>query len=649
MSAPTITTVKLALHEAAARRGLRFGDAFTAFYSSIFAIAAIADAKAKDARRRKWDEAIAEVRDDIQVLDRKQQSRVKSSPSERPMDEEMTISEQMSWRELFNMAKKEKKTRIALGFQGLKGIPLDLLEELSASEIGQLLPEVVCDDSETDFWRGWKSDRYFHRGFSTKKLKIFELSISKLVLRFLLDSRERRDATLEEPEAPVTIPQVSPLRYRDLVEKQIANIDIRISALSHIRQWPLTSIDLESPNRPQYLERFIDGTLYDALRTVILEWEEDKADCNTLTSRICYSLLVSSTPPDVHTYNMLIVVLSRLRQDNFVRALLESMLECHTPRNEITITAALKFYTATSDGLGFERYVKLVGSKYQVLDLHQPATTILSWRREVLPNYLHKRRQVVRPNEVDADPILLVIQRAPRSQAVLEALFCGALKFLGLSQARYCYRALVEEGWEVNVRILVLMLKRCARQNYWRLGRLVWLQLHDLALQATNKAYNWMLYLCYKRRKGRMFHAVLMQASRLNITLKIPSAWILSPLDRRIAKSHHKIIHPAKQVNNFKSGLYGRPSTGHLIKHKPKMLNLDSNTIPTVTVQIDREQDLVSKKDKETRLLPGPVRKIIVDEAKDRRRGLTRPQMLPPPSRSIFATFTPHSRSVLGH
>lgn len=630
---------------AAARRGLRFGDAFTAFYSSIFAVAAIADAKGKDARRQKWDEAIAEVRNDIEVLDRKQQGRVTASPSDGHVDEETATSEQVSWRELFVRAAEEKKTRIALGLEGLKGIPLNLLEDLSPSEIEQLLPEVVCNDSETDFWRGWKSDRYFHNGFPTKNLKIFELSMSKLVLRFLLESEERRDATLEEPEAPMITLQASPLRYREKLAKQIANIDIRMSALFPIRQWPMTSIDLEFPNRPRYIKHFANEQLNDALRTVILAWEEEKADLDTLTTRICYSLLVSSTPPNVHTYNILLVVLCRLRQHGLVRAVLESMRECCVPRNEITISAALRFYTATNDRSGFERYVKLVGSRNKVLDLHQPAMSILSRRSEVLRNYLHKRRRLVRTDDstshlaaAEEDTCMLVIQKAPRSQAVLEALFCGTLKFFGLSQARYCYKALVEEGWEVNVRILILMLKRCAREKYWRLGRLVWQQLHDLALQATKNAYYWMLHLCHSCRKDRKFRSILKQASSQDIILGIPFFWNLSVLDRQFKVSRREIGIISKRVGDIESRLYRGPSAGLSINRKLKIL---SNTIPAVAVQTDREQDQVSKKDMVTHLLPGTVGGIIVvQEAKDRRRGQTTPQLLPPP----YEAYPPLSR-----
>lgn len=627
---------------AAARRGLRFGDAFTAFYSSIFAVAAIADAKGKDARRQKWDEAIAEVRNDIELLDRKKQHRVKASSNNGLVDEETATSEQVSWRELFIKAAEEKKMRIALGIEGLKGIPLDLLESLSPSEIEQLLPEVVCGDSETDLWRGWKSNRYFYHGFSTRMLKTFELSMSKLILRFLLESEERRDATLQEPGAPMSAAQASPLQCREDLAKRIANIDIRMSALSHITQWPRTSIDLEAPSRPQYIERFTDERLNDALRTVFLVSENEKVDIDTLTSRICYNLLISSAPPDVHTYNMLVIVLCRLRQHGMVRAVLESMQECHVPPNKVTISAALRFYSATTDRSGFERYVKLVGNRNGVLDLHQPATSLLSKRSEVLPRYLHRRRRLVRtedsaghpddPAAAREDACMLLLQKAPRDQAVLEEFFCGTLKFFGLAQARYCYKALVEEGWEVNVRILTLMLKRCARDQNWLLGRRVWQQLHDLALQAGIKAYYWMLHLCHSCGKDREFQSVLAQASSQDINPRIPIGWKLSSLRGRIEISCREIGATAKRIGDIELRLHRGPSASHLIKHKLEMLNLDSDTTPTATVQKDRDRAQVSKKDMGTALLPGAFGRIIaVQETKDCRREPAAPQLLPLP------------------
>ena len=629
---------------AAARRGLRFGDVFTAFYSSIFAIAAVADAKAKDARRQRWDEAIAEAKNDLEALERKQQSRNDASSADLDASEEAAPTEETAWQELLGRAVEEKKTRAALGVTGMKGFPLDLLENLSASEIEQLFPEVVCGDSETDLWRGWKSDRHLHNGLSTKRLKTFELSISKLILRFHLEAEERGNAILEESEtskAAVLKPSVS---YRDELVKRIADIQIRLTALSHIHLWPDTSIDLESPNSPQYSRRFPNKRLNTALRTMFIEWEEQKADIGTLASRICYNLLVSSTPPDVHTYNMLIVVLCSLRQHGLVRAVLGSMRECHIPPNANTISAALKFYSDTNDRSGFEGFVKLVGGgRIRILDLNQPAISILSERSDVLPYYLFKRRRLVRPEDNTGHPVddavMLIIQKAPRDQAILEELFCSNLKFYGLSQARYCYKALVEEGWEVSVRMLTLMLERCAREENWRLGRLVWQQLHDLALQAGKQAYFWMLYLCHSCRRDREFQFVLKQAKSNGITPDMPIAWNLSSLERQVDVSCREIGVTAERVGDIELRIYRGPSVGHMINHKLKMLNIDS--IATQTVPVRKDQDEFQKKGVETSLVPVAVgRSVVVQEAKDRRWEPSTPQFLPPP----YETYPPLPR-----
>lgn len=53
---------------AASKRRLRFANSFTAFYSSIFAAAALADAQVKDKRRVEWEERIAAVKEEVDVL-----------------------------------------------------------------------------------------------------------------------------------------------------------------------------------------------------------------------------------------------------------------------------------------------------------------------------------------------------------------------------------------------------------------------------------------------------------------------------------------------------------------------------------------------------------------------------------------------------
>ncbi|KAI9928305.1 hypothetical protein ASPWEDRAFT_170695 [Aspergillus wentii DTO 134E9] len=53
---------------AASKRRLRIGNSVTALYTSIFAAAALADAKAKNRRRNEWEEKIAAVREEVNVL-----------------------------------------------------------------------------------------------------------------------------------------------------------------------------------------------------------------------------------------------------------------------------------------------------------------------------------------------------------------------------------------------------------------------------------------------------------------------------------------------------------------------------------------------------------------------------------------------------
>lgn len=53
---------------AASKRRLRIGNSVTVFYSSIFAAAALADAQAKDRRRVEWEQKIAAVKEDVNVL-----------------------------------------------------------------------------------------------------------------------------------------------------------------------------------------------------------------------------------------------------------------------------------------------------------------------------------------------------------------------------------------------------------------------------------------------------------------------------------------------------------------------------------------------------------------------------------------------------
>ncbi|KAI9732104.1 MAG: hypothetical protein M1834_004200 [Cirrosporium novae-zelandiae] len=111
-------------------RRIKFADAVTLFYTSIFGIAAIADAQLKDDRRDDWDKKIAAVKEDIQASKERTAELLKSRASESDSQKSLTVNLSLS-SHLLN-----------------SGLSQNALQLLDDSGITQFRKSLRNDDSE---------------------------------------------------------------------------------------------------------------------------------------------------------------------------------------------------------------------------------------------------------------------------------------------------------------------------------------------------------------------------------------------------------------------------------------------------------------------------------------------------------------------
>ncbi len=523
---------------AAAGRRIRFSDIFTVFYSSMLATAAVADSNRKDARREAWDKAIAQAKDELKDLESQQRSRL-AALSIKPSGEQI-IQETKGehWSDVFEWASRQRERRTALGFHDWKGIPLHVLEGLSGSDIQR----AVADSRISSRLGGeagsaaWDIESH-SRPLSTKKLKTLEWSVAKMTLR-IMSQTSKDGLAIEDGRDSIEDTSVRPfLRDEQDLSRAILSIDERLSELRKHSQASDIHESLESPQYPRYSSgsityRHESNSLNATLRAILNTRQQKGAGHDALLAKVCYNLLMSTTPPNVHTYNMLLVRFCHWEEQGLVSALLTSMRESHIRPNEITHETILKFYTLIENRSAFAKYVRLMEGLDRALAIAHPETKripITAGRYRFPEDHQNSVAQFARgrdgapvPVQCDMDTNMPVRQsniteKARVNKEVYGALIHGALKFFGKEQAMQFYRAMIGEGWNANLTILTSILRHCCYKEDWPSGVAVWQEIQRRASGAHEQAYSWMLRLCRRCQQQIAFEEVLSDGTRRGI------------------------------------------------------------------------------------------------------------------------------------
>lgn len=519
---------------AAAGRRIRFSDVFTVFYSSMLATAAVADSKRKDSRREAWDNAIAQAKDELKDLESEQQRRLAALSITPGEEHRITQTEGERWSDVFQWATQQKQKRKALGFDDWKGVPLHVLQELSTSEISQALNDSrifsrlrgQCGPS------AWNIEPH-SRPLSAKKLKTLEWSVAKMTLR-LMSKISREGPTIRDGSESGEDTSAQPfLRDEKDLSLAISRIDERLLELRNYSQTSEIPEHLESPQYPRYIAGSIHDTnestsLNRTLQSILDAREPKGGSQNSMLAKVCYNLLMSTTPPNVHTYNMLLVKFCHWEQQSLVSALITSMRESHIRPNEITHSTTLKFFTLIENRSAFAKYVRLMEGLDRALAIAHPETKripITGGRYRFPEDHTNSVAQLARgkdgapiPINCDADTDkpsyqTKITEKARMNYVVYGALIHGALQFYGKERAMQFYRAMISEGWKPGLTILTSMLRHCCYKMDWLSGIAVWQEIQTLDRGATERAYLWMLRLCRRCQKQSAFEEVLSEGT----------------------------------------------------------------------------------------------------------------------------------------
>ncbi|KAJ4985583.1 pentatricopeptide repeat domain-containing protein [Stagonosporopsis vannaccii] len=229
------------------------------------------------------------------------------------------------------------------------------------------------------------------------------------------------------------------------------------------------------------------------------ESRDRKADeeAGVALAKICHNLFVSSAPPDVQTFNILIAGFKRWRRPDMVDDVILAFHGSKIRPNEITLRSILGHYISERRPDGFSRFVAWMRGVSDALMLADPDVAINEASQGRLVRISEKK----------------VYQKVYPTPMVFGALIGGVLKFGGFERALDVYYEMKADGWGLDMAGLTRLLGDCIRRADWQGGVYIWAEINsikDMAMpKDMAKAYEFMLSLCSVTGNTSAFNQLL--------------------------------------------------------------------------------------------------------------------------------------------
>ncbi|RPA72423.1 hypothetical protein BJ508DRAFT_335069 [Ascobolus immersus RN42] len=187
---------------------------------------------------------------------------------------------------------------------------------------------------------------------------------------------------------------------------------------------------------------------------------------SNVTSKVCYNLLISPDPPDLATYNILLLGFTRIRKSALSYATLQFMENIRVAPDPYTIAALLNMYVKSADYLSFRRLSENIRMK-------------LATRSGSLWSYSDDLKWYVKDTWF----------------WIFEAIVIGYLTFgkpkhasrMAQVLGKYC-------SWRPDLTVQTSFMRYYVEQRDSVRGKLVWEEIKKL--EPDERAYHWILRLC---------------------------------------------------------------------------------------------------------------------------------------------------------
>lgn len=218
-------------------------------------------------------------------------------------------------------------------------------------------------------------------------------------------------------------------------------------------------------------------------------------------AKICHNLLVSTSAPNLHTFNILIAGFMQWRHTTLVEYVIAALEPAKIRPNELLCAQILRYYANESLPHKFTRFVALMRGVNNTFMLANPTININEASAGRLEEEHGKVYQKVYPTPM-----------------VFEALIDGVMKFAGFDRALDVYYEMKIDGWGLTLPALTKLLANCIRHADWEAGTYVWEEINSIKTKVkpsyVAKAYHHMLSLCSVTGNTVAFNQVLNEVAK---------------------------------------------------------------------------------------------------------------------------------------
>ncbi len=311
------------------------------------------------------------------------------------------------------------------------------------------------------------------RLWSQKKLANVNNSMEVLLYRMLCDIHVRGGLKEASEAVPAQFAEAlaqghDQLRMRQSIYEQ------RLLTLKHItvdeQIEEYIRADAELPERQDDLCRYTHNNLHGndtirvnldrSLRYLFNECRHKRIGVPTLLAKISHNLHTSLVPPDVRTYNTLLLGFTVLEEYDIASWVIQSMHETHMRFNEVSFAAILDYYKNSNQPDAFIDTIKWMRGENGGPMLAHPHTWFTDSKRDLL---------MQKPGAP-----WKIIQLPYPTPFVFNAILRGIMKFAGLDTAIATCQRMRKDGWGVSMDGFGILLQACAERSDWDAGQAVW-------------------------------------------------------------------------------------------------------------------------------------------------------------------------------
>lgn len=339
----------------ASKRRLRFANSFTAFYSSIFAAAALADAQVKDKRRVEWEERIAAVKEEVNVLVDEEQRLLTALESRRGRRVGGgTTIQSRSYSTTVPRASMDRHSD--LDERELVERSLAEYDNEDDAAMRQFEIDEDSDESRTPIWL---------TGPTMKEKAIRVLALKQLAIRLMLRPTIAHDyeGLPMKYAGDNDVPRIKPtrllaelnnLRKRidHLRDNEKANVDDILHAFRTHQYYVLRQEKIKLDNEIEnYTNLYLSGRI--SLQEYLL--------------RAASNLTRSIEPDRPRAFKVMLLAFTHTRQNDLGLLVLRTLFPNRFRLSSPLIISILNFYRKTKDLLNFDLFLEMIrGEGYPV-------------------------------------------------------------------------------------------------------------------------------------------------------------------------------------------------------------------------------------------------------------------------------------------